>query len=133
MRIVLPWFTYKHTTGDMMTRSRTLGIGGETTAASGVALRDYYSDVLPQRYLSPHKTYRSYSKVRIDLDSRMIIYGGTGSGKTHALLNIIDAMGCWDTVTLIARTLNEPLYEYLIDRLDKDVKARRLKWAFVSD
>ena len=38
-------------------------------------------------------------------DSRLILCGGSSSGKTTALFNIIDNMDCWDRVTIIVKTL----------------------------
>ena len=48
---------------------------------------------------------------------RIIIIGGSGSGKTKALLNVIkeqDYHDVIDKIYLYARDLSEPKYEYLI-------------------
>ena len=48
---------------------------------------------------------------------RIFIIGGSGSGKTNALLNLIkeqDKRVVIDTTYLQAKDLNEPKYEYLI-------------------
>ena len=44
-----------------------------------------------------------------------MIIGGSGSGKTNALLNLINEQGNIDKIYLHAKDLNEPKYEYLIE------------------
>ena len=44
----------------------------------------------------------------------IIIIGGSGSGKTNALINLINEQNDFDKIYLYARDLNEPKYEYLI-------------------
>ena len=49
----------------------------------------------------------------------MLITGGSGSGKTNALLNLIkkqDNYNLIDKIYLYAKDLNEPKYQYLIKR-----------------
>ena len=45
---------------------------------------------------------------------RIIIIGGSWSGKTNALINLINEQNDFDKIYLYARDLNEPKYEYLI-------------------
>ena len=49
-----------------------------------------------------------------DHPCRFLIIGGSGSGKTNALLNLINQQGDIDKIYLYAKDLNEPKYEYLI-------------------
>ena len=51
-----------------------------------------------------------------DHPHRILIIGGSGSGKTNALLNLINEQDdiIIDTIYLHARYLNERKYEYLI-------------------
>ena len=49
------------------------------------------------------------------------------------MMNVVDAMSCWDTVTLVAKTLEEPLYRYWEDRMRHQQVHRKLKWFKVSD
>ena len=47
----------------------------------------------------------------------MLIIGGSGSGKTNALLNLIkeqDSDSLIDKIYLYAKDLNEPKYQFLI-------------------
>ena len=45
---------------------------------------------------------------------RIIIIGGSGSGKTNALINLINEQNDIDKIYLHARDLSESKYEYLI-------------------
>ena len=49
-----------------------------------------------------------------DHSYRILITGGSGSGKTNALLNLINQQSDIDKIFLYAKDLNEPKYEYLI-------------------
>ena len=45
---------------------------------------------------------------------RILIIGGSGSGKTNTLLNLINEQGDIDKMYFYARDLSEPKYEFLI-------------------
>ena len=47
---------------------------------------------------------------------RIIIIGGSGSGKTNALINLINEQNDIDKINLYARDLNETKYECLIKK-----------------
>ena len=47
---------------------------------------------------------------------RIIIIGGSGSGKTNALINLINEENDIDKIYLYSRDLSEPKYEYLIEK-----------------
>ena len=47
---------------------------------------------------------------------RVLIIGGSGSGKTNALLNLINEQDHIDKIYLYAKDLSEPKYEYLIKK-----------------
>ena len=49
---------------------------------------------------------------------RVLIIGGSGSGKTNALLNLINEQNDIDKIYLYARDLSEPKYEYLIKKCE---------------
>ena len=51
---------------------------------------------------------------------RILIIGGSGSGKTNTLLNLINEQNDIDKIYLYAKDLSEPKYEYLIKKR-KDV------------
>ena len=47
---------------------------------------------------------------------RILIIGGSGSGKTNTLLHLIKEQDDIDKIYLYARDLSEPKYEYLIKK-----------------
>ena len=47
---------------------------------------------------------------------RILIIRGSGSGKTNALINLINEQNDIDKIYLYARDLSEPKYEYLIKK-----------------
>ena len=49
---------------------------------------------------------------------RIIIIGGSRSGKTNALINLINEQNDIDKIYLYTRDLSEPKYEYLIKKCD---------------
>ena len=51
-----------------------------------------------------------------DHPSRILIIGGSGSGKTNALLNLIKEQDDIDKIYLYAKDLSEPKYEFLIKK-----------------
>ena len=50
---------------------------------------------------------------------RIIIIGGSGSGKTNALINLINEENDIDKIYLYSRDLSEPKYESLIKNMKK--------------
>ena len=64
---------------------------------------------------------------------RIIIIGGSGSGKTNALINLINGQNDIDKMYLYARDLSEPKYEYLIEkREDAGMKQLNNPNAFIE-
>ena len=51
-----------------------------------------------------------------DYPYRILIIGGSGSGKTKTLLNLINEQNDIDKIYLYARDLNEPKYKILIKK-----------------
>ena len=54
---------------------------------------------------------------------RILIIGGSGSGKTNTLLNLINEQIDSDKIYLYAKDLNEPKYKVLIKQL-KDARIK---------
>ena len=62
-----------------------------------------------------------------------MIIGGSGSGKTNALINFINEQNDIDKIYLYARDLSEPKYEYLIKkREDAGIKHLNNPNAFIE-
>ena len=59
---------------------------------------------------------------------RMLIIGGSGSGKTYALLNLIkeqDNNNLIDKIYFYSKDLNEPKYQFLINK-GEDLRIKHL-------
>ena len=66
---------------------------------------------------SKNKTERNEKWPYIpDHPYRIIIIGGSGSGKTNALINLINEQNDVGKIYLYARYLSEPKYKYLIKK-----------------
>ena len=64
---------------------------------------------------------------------RILIIGGSGSGKTNALINLINEQNDIDKIYFYARDLSEPKYEYLIkNREDTGIKHLNNPNAFIE-
>ena len=50
---------------------------------------------------------------------RILIIDGSGSGKTNALINLINEHNDIDKIYLYSKDLSEPKYEYLIKNVKK--------------
>ena len=47
---------------------------------------------------------------------RILVFGGSGSEKTNALLNLIKGQDDIDKISLYAKDLSKPKYEFLIKK-----------------
>ena len=54
---------------------------------------------------------------------RILIIGGSGSGKTNALINLVKEQDDIDKIYLYAKDLTEPKYEFLIKKRENDSSA----------
>ena len=54
-----------------------------------------------------------------DHSYRIIIIGGSGSGKTNALINLINKQNDIEKIYLYARDSSKPKYEYLIKKMQE--------------
>ena len=80
---------------------------------------DYY-EVMPKKFLltshNPNKNIHG-----INVPFRTLIIGGSGAGKTQTLLNLIRVMsGTFQNIHIITKNKDEPLYNFLEDKLGKD-------------
>ena len=63
-----------------------------------------------------NKEHNEKCPYTLDHPYRIIIIGGSGSGKTNALINLINEQNDIDKIYLYARDLSKPKYEYLIKK-----------------
>ena len=64
---------------------------------------------------------------------KILIIGGSGSGKTNGLINLINEQHDIDKIYLYSRDLSEPKYEYLIKkREDAGIKHLNNPNAFIE-
>lgn len=86
--------------------------------SSQAELLDWYKKI-PSKYLT--KSHNpNYHIHGLKVPFRMLIIGSSGAGKTQTLLNIIHNMGdTFHDIYIVTKNKNEPLYEYLEDKLGK--------------
>ena len=79
-------------------------------------LLDWYKKS-PSKYLT--KTHNPNFNIHgLKIPFRMLIIGGSGSGKTQTLMNIIHNMNdTFNEIYVITKNKQEPIYEYLEDKL----------------
>jgi hypothetical protein len=84
-------------------------------------------ETLPQQ---KKKTYPNYPEVQIDLPCRAIFCGPSGSGKTNAVHNFVRLIDHWDTIVVIAKNLDQPIFNELKERAQAAEKRRKRRiWA----
>ena len=76
-----------------------------------------YYDTVSKKYRQEPVTYNAFKKTHIKVPFRMIVTGGTGSGKTNFVLNLISLINTWEKIYLFAKDLEEPLYASYIDTI----------------
>ena len=76
--------------------------------------KNFY-ELIPKEYTKPLATYKNYDRIQIDLPIRVVIAGSSGTGKTQAVMNIIDQFDCFNRIYLFIADANEPLYRFLVD------------------
>jgi Ni2+-binding GTPase involved in maturation of urease and hydrogenase len=88
-------------------------------------IENYYNHITSEDDSIRH--YPNESKLNIKLPFRMLLCGPSGSGKTNLLLNLIKMIGVFDRIILLAKDLEEPLYQHLIKTYAKIEKKHRVQ------
>jgi ABC-type dipeptide/oligopeptide/nickel transport system ATPase component len=80
---------------------------------------DWYKKIPKKFLLKSHNPH--FETHHIKLPFRMIIAGNSGSGKTQTLLNLLYNMpDTFEKIFIITKNKDEPLYNYLEDKLGKE-------------
>ncbi len=80
---------------------------------------DWYKKIPKKFLLKSHNPH--FDIHHIKLPFRMIIAGNSGSGKTQTLLNLLYNMpDTFEKIFIVTKNKDEPLYNYLEDKLGKD-------------
>ena len=82
-----------------------------------------------------NKNNKEHNKKRLfipDHLDKILIIGGSGSGKTNALLNLIKEQDDIDKIYLYAKDLSEPKYEFLIKKCKDATKHLNDLKAFIE-
>lgn len=73
--------------------------------------------------------YPNEEDLKITLPFRAILQGASGSGKTNVAINLIQSIGIWERIIILAKNLEEPLYKNCIEyiqKIEKKTKRRIL-------
>ena len=82
-------------------------------------LQNFYTKKEVQAFM-PKTINPNYQCHGLSLPMRLLIIGSSGSGKTCTVLNLLNYFTkTFNTIYLIAKTLNEPLYDYLQYKMKK--------------
>ena len=97
-------------------------------------IKNMYLEVLDPKYLDKPRTFDRQKQIHLNLLSIFIAVGSTGSFKTNSVLQIILAYGpVWDSFTLCAKTLDEPLYNWFKDYMTEQKRQGKIKWYRICD
>ena len=72
-----------------------------------------FYDLLDDDLKAPQRTYDNYDRLHLDLPTRAVVCGSSGSGKTLAVFNLIRAFKCFDKFYLYVDP-SDKLYQQLI-------------------
>lgn len=80
---------------------------------------------LQKKFREEERTYDNFKKVQIKLPFRMIVIGASGSGKTNAVIDLVEKINAFNKIMLFTKDIEEPLYAQFIDDMrqaEKDTK-----------
>lgn len=80
-------------------------------------LKNFYTLTQTKKQHNPQ-----FAKHQIELPARILIVGGSGSGKTNTLMNLIHQMkGTFNHLLLCVKNADEPLYQLLKKKVPKEM------------
>lgn len=81
-------------------------------------MENLYETKSVKKYITK-KHNPSFASTQIELNSRVLCIGGSGSGKTHALVHyVMKAPNTFAKIVVVSKNISEPLYELLKERLN---------------
>jgi hypothetical protein len=83
----------------------------------------FYDLVKKDPVLAKLYDYPNKPEIQIKLPCRILMVGGTGSGKTTSALEIIKVVGVFERIIVIAKLMDEDLYLLLKERAE--IKAEK--------
>jgi hypothetical protein len=79
-------------------------------------MKNFYNEIKSK----PVKRDKNFNKHHIEPNSRLLLIGGSGTGKSNALTNFLDKKrdAFHDIIIFSGSTADEPLYKFLEDKID---------------
>lgn len=91
----------------------------DNTQMEEAEIIDWYKKIPKKYLLKQHNP--NYNIHGIKLPFRMLVIGGSGAGKTQTFLNILHNFGnTFQNIYILTKNRDEPLYNYLSDKLSGD-------------
>jgi DNA helicase HerA-like ATPase len=89
-------------------------------------MENYYQRKDMKKFLSSQDNPNVHLHMLDKLPFRMVVVAPSGSGKTNFIMNLLQKFssgkGTFNTITVITRNKDEPLYNYLEEKTKKQVK-----------
>lgn len=86
-----------------------------------MSIINLYESKAIKKYIKT-KNSPEYDATKINYRDRVLIVGGSGTGKTHALVNyLILSPNCYHKIIVVSKNIEEPLYEFLKDKLKEKI------------
>jgi len=70
--------------------------------------------------------YPNEDTVKIKLPMRAVVLGPSGTGKTNLAVNLIPAIGIWKKIIILAKNLDQPLYNFVTKRIGEIEKEQKI-------
>lgn len=77
-----------------------------------------FYEKLPNKYLDDEIDYPNKKQVNMKLPSIVNLTGPTGSGKSNCVFDLIKEIGAFNMFYLFAKSFDEPLYRWFIDKME---------------